>query len=368
MKNKLLRFGLPLLLAGIAIASVFYLRHRPKIPQEPMPVLMYHHMVPDGEECNDMTVTPAKFRGDLDYILRQGYTPVLPRELAAGDPLPEKPILITFDDGYRSNYTLLYPILQEYQVKACISIIVLMPDLYADNFCSWNQLREMTESGLVEIGSHSYQLHNLGDLGGSYNHNGANGVQRRKGESDSDFQTRVLDDIQLSHDRIAEELDSVTCFAYPFGAAEPDARELVESLFPVTLMTNHETAESGGGAAGSAPLDRHHGDESCRHSLLNPKTGFAPIGVRSLFFSFFGSLCRRDAEYIPPRGSLSCGCAGMGFSGRVFQPSSAIFRPISTPMTEAIISPRVQPELESPRQCSPCRLVLKSVSIFTRLV
>ena len=228
---------------------------------------MYHHMVPEGEDCNAMTVTPGKFRSDLDTILAKGYTPVLPRELAAGDALPEKPILITFDDGYRSNYDLVYPILQEFGVKDCIfitagaaftfcffvglvlhyggniSIIVLMPDLPTDNFCTWNQLREMTASGLVEIGSHSYRLHNLGGDGGNFESGGANGVERRPNESDADFQTRVLDDIQLSHDRIAEELGGVTCFAYPFGCSDPDAKALVDELFPVTLMTTPKCAD-----------------------------------------------------------------------------------------------------------------------------
>ena len=204
---------------------------------------MYHHMVPDGQDCNDMTVTPGKFRADLETVLAMGYTPVLPRELAAGDALPEKPILITFDDGYRSNYDLVYPILQEYGVKACISIIVLMPDLPTDNFCTWQQLREMTASGLVEIGSHSYRLHNLGGDKGNYEKDGTNGVERRPGETDADFQTRVLDDIQRSHDRIAEELGSVTCFAYPFGCSDPDAKALVDELFPVSLMTMPKCAD-----------------------------------------------------------------------------------------------------------------------------
>ena len=215
----------------------------PEPVREPLPVLMYHHMVPDGQDCNDMTVTPGKFRADLEAVLAMGYTPVLPRELAAGDALLEKPILITFDDGYRSNYDLVYPILREYGVKACISIIVLMPDLPTDNFCTWNQLREMTASGLVEIGSHSYRLHNLGGDGGNFESGGANGVERRPNESDADFQTRVLDDIQLSHDRIAEELGGVTCFAYPFGCSDPDAKALVDELFPVTLMTTPKCAD-----------------------------------------------------------------------------------------------------------------------------
>ena len=221
MKQKFFRAAVPLVMLAVSAALSVFVYRLPQPVREPLPVLMYHHMVPDGQDCNDMTVTPGKFRADLETVLAMGYTPVLPRELAAGDALPEKPILITFDDGYRSNYDLVYPILREYGVKACISIIVLMPDLPTDNFC----------------------LHNLGGDGGNFESGGANGVERRPNESDADFQTRVLDDIQLSHDRIAEELGGVTCFAYPFGCSDPDAKALVDELFPVTLMTTPKCAD-----------------------------------------------------------------------------------------------------------------------------
>lgn len=216
---------------------------------------------------------------------------MLPRELATGDALPEKPILITFDDGYRSNYDLVYPILREYGVKACISIIVLMPDLPTDNFCTWNQLREMTASGLVEIGSHSYRLHNLGGDGGNFESGGANGVERRPNESDADFQTRVLDDIQLSHDRIAEELGGVTCFAYPFGCSDPDAKALVDELFPVTLMTMPSVPICQG-APRSAPVHRYHEDRS-------GKTPALTIHRRPPAFPRRRALCFQQKSFFP---------------------------------------------------------------------
>lgn len=243
MKQKFFRAAVPLVMLAVSAALSVFVYRLPQPVREPLPVLMYHHMVPEGQDCNAMTITPGKFRADLDIILAKGYTPVLPGELAEGAPLPEKPILITFDDGYRSNYDLVYPILREYGVKACISIIVLMPDLPTDNFCTWEQLREMTDSGLVEVGSHSYRLHNLGEDKGNYEKDGTNGVERRPGESDGDFQARVLDDIQKSHDRIAAELGSVTCFAYPFGCSDPDAKALVDALFPVSLMTVPQCAD-----------------------------------------------------------------------------------------------------------------------------
>ena len=210
-----------------------------------VPVLMYHHIDQEGNDSTAMT--PALFEAQIAALAQAGYTAVFPDDLAAyvnqGKALPDKPIVITFDDGYRSNYKLLYPILQEYNVKACISIIVLMPDLPADNFCFWSELQEMTDSGLVEIGSHSYRLHNLDEDSGNYDAQGANGVERRAGESDADFKARVLDDIQLSHDRIVEKLGGVTCFAYPFGCSDPDAKALVDALFPVSLMTTPRCAD-----------------------------------------------------------------------------------------------------------------------------
>ena len=68
-----------------------------------LPVLMYHHVVHDWQACNEMTVTVGRLEQDLQWLAEMGYHTILPRELAAGEPLPEKPILLTFDDGYRST-------------------------------------------------------------------------------------------------------------------------------------------------------------------------------------------------------------------------------------------------------------------------
>ena len=205
---------------------------------EKLPVLMYHHVVEDGQECNDMTVTVSRLREDLQWLKDNGYTTVLPRELAAGEALPEKPVLITFDDGYRSNYELAFPILQELRAKAAISVMVFMQEHCADDFITWSMCREMTDSGLVEIGSHTYLCHNLGERQGRFEPGGVNGVQRDPAESDAAFQTRVLDDIQLSYDLIEENTGQAPAlFAYPFGLRDPEADALIRELFPVSAVT-----------------------------------------------------------------------------------------------------------------------------------
>ena len=236
---------------------------------EKLPVLMYHHVVEDGQECNDMTVTVSRLREDLQWLKDNGYTTVLPRELAAGEALPEKPVLITFDDGYRSNYNLAFPIFQEFEAKMIISVMVYMQDNAASDFITWAMCREMVDSGLIEIGSHTYLLHNLDERGGSFDPQGVNGVQRKPEETDGDFQARVLDDIQRSYDLIAEKLEvSPTFFAYPFGLTEPDADGLIRELFPVTAVTLPKTADLTGGLY---DLPRHTVTmNKSLDSILNP--------------------------------------------------------------------------------------------------
>lgn len=262
------------LLAALAfLAAALLVRLGTSRPERPLPVLMYHHVVPDGEDCNDMTVTASRLRADLRWLEDNGYTTVLPRELAEGKDLPEKSVLVTFDDGYRSNYELAFPILQELRAKAAISVMVFMQDRCADDFITWAMCREMTDSGLVEIGSHTYLCHNLGERQGRFEPGGVNGVQRDPAESDAAFQTRVLDDIQLSYDLIAEHTGRAPAlFAYPFGLRDPEADQLIRELFPVSAVTYPWTADL---AQGLHALPRYTVTmDRTPEELLNPPLFF----------------------------------------------------------------------------------------------
>ena len=236
MKNRFLTAEILLLIAAMGI---FFTQFYTPPVENPLPVLMYHHLVPDGEECNDMTVTDKRMEKDLQWLSKHDYTTILPSDLLSDEPLPEKPVLITFDDGYASNYDLLFPLLQKYDAKAAVALIAGMQDnKWAPQFLRWEQCREMADSGLVEFGSHTYLLHNMDDREGQFTQDGVNGIQRLPGETDQAFADRVLSDIQLSHDRIEEELGrDVSFFAYPYGLVEPDAEPLIEELFPITFVT-----------------------------------------------------------------------------------------------------------------------------------
>lgn len=236
-RKKITAALLALLLLIVCAAFFAALRAGTGGAKQPLPILMYHHVVADGEECNSMCITESRLREDLQWLKEKGYQTVLPQELAAGE-LPKNPILITFDDGYRSSYERVYPLLQEYEAKAVLSIMVYMQDHAVDEFVSWEMCREMEASGLVEIGSHAYRLHNLDGRGGALTPDGINGVQRKPEESDEEFQARVLDDLQLSYDLIEENVGHAPVFfAYPYGITEPDAEAFIQELFPVTVIT-----------------------------------------------------------------------------------------------------------------------------------
>ena len=120
-----------------------------------LPILMYHDVVEDGQPYNTWTVTAGRFRQDLQWLKDHGYACVLPRELARGHLPRGKAVLITFDDGYESNYRLAFPILKEFGDKAAIALVTKSVDQGEPGFLTWDMCREMEASGLVEFGSHT---------------------------------------------------------------------------------------------------------------------------------------------------------------------------------------------------------------------
>lgn len=197
-------------------------------------ILMYHHFVEgDGKGLNPWTLTVDRLRTDLQWLKDNGYTTVLPSELVAGVPLPEKAVMLTFDDGYISNYYLAYPLLQEFQSKAVISLVVEGTAQGKSDALTWAMCQEMIDSGLVEIGSHTYDSHK----------ENPRGIKRMKNETRQDYETRIFSDIQKSIDLIQENLGvDVQFFAYPHGQTEPWATGFIQENFSVSVTTKYGSA------------------------------------------------------------------------------------------------------------------------------
>ncbi|HAD78057.1 MAG TPA: polysaccharide deacetylase [Dialister sp.] len=143
--------------------------HRPADVKYSVPegvsVLMYH-MIGD-EQGNAAIMTEANLRIQMNYLRDHGYHPITMQELydyvTKGAPLPEKPVCITFDDGYLDSYTIVYPLMKEYGFPWTLFLIT--DDVGKPyNRMTWDQLKEMANSHAVTIASHTLshpKLHNL---------------------------------------------------------------------------------------------------------------------------------------------------------------------------------------------------------------
>ncbi len=120
-------------------------------------VVLNYHKVDDIH--NSLSVPPAEFDRQMRFLKENGFHAITPAELRAalvdGAELPENPVIITFDDGYRDNYENAYPILKKYGIRATIFVITSFLDQGIPGYMTWAQAAEMEADGLVSIESHT---------------------------------------------------------------------------------------------------------------------------------------------------------------------------------------------------------------------
>lgn len=190
--------------------------------------LMYHHFSEKNEELNSVIVHPDRLRSQIQALKAEGYVSIRQQDLLAylngGEQakLPEKSVLLTFDDGYESNYKLAYPILVEEQFYATIYAItsnVGTKGQYSERL-TWPQAREMYNSGYVDIHNHTYDSHYYGDIG-----NGATGaattsrlILNHVMETQAEYEKRIREDLLKSKQLIEQQVgNKVITFTYPYG-------------------------------------------------------------------------------------------------------------------------------------------------------
>lgn len=144
------------------LQNTYTLDQKPSYTSEYIPILMYHTIADtvapeDENSCVETNVFESQIKGLLD----NNYTPIsfydLENYLEGKAGLPEKPILITMDDGYLNNYTLAYPIYKKYNIPATLFVSpYYMQQENTDRHFGFNAAREMEASGLIDIESHGY--------------------------------------------------------------------------------------------------------------------------------------------------------------------------------------------------------------------
>lgn len=215
-----------------------------------VPILMYHYI---GDSDTKEGVTSVEnFDAQMAALKEAGYHSVSFDDLIAyvdnGVALPSKPIVITLDDGYENNYTNAYPILKKYGFCATINVIVssVGKDTYKDTSIaitphfSYDEAQEMVESGVIDIGNHGYDVHQVEAYeDGDYR----NCALQKDGESEEDYIDFFHNDYLKAKADLESHLDqTVNVYAYPSGLYT-DLTEilLMEMGNRVTLATTWDT-------------------------------------------------------------------------------------------------------------------------------
>lgn len=217
------------LILPIALLTFLAFRSYFLIPSvDGLPVLMYHN-VDDTLPADAMNVTAKQFEEQLKYLNERNYTTISFSELLHfvehNDPLPKNALMITVDDGYKNNFSVMYPLLEKYHVKANIFLVSnfidsKMPGVDADAYLSTSDIQQMNPT-VVQFGLHTYDHKNYKDLD--------------QETIDADLK---LCDAQLT----GKGIQHYPCFAYTYGAYPKKDPAKKEQLFQLLRNNNVKLA------------------------------------------------------------------------------------------------------------------------------
>ena len=201
-----------------------------------LPVVMYHHVTTNRNRAGKYVVLQEELRRDLDYIRSMGYETVNVQDLIdyvdGKKQLPEKVIMITFDDGFESTYTLAWPLFSERKMKAVVSPIGSVTELYTENgdrninyaYMGWHELSEINKSEEFEVQNHTYDMH--------YNESGKrHGLAKMNSESEEEYKAALKADLSKMQTLLKENSAiQATAAVYPYGNYSKNTLSVVKAL------------------------------------------------------------------------------------------------------------------------------------------
>jgi poly-beta-1,6-N-acetyl-D-glucosamine N-deacetylase len=211
----------------------------------------------------------------FSWLQYNGYHPITVKDVEAsrngGKPLPPRAVMLTFDDGFRSHYTKVLPLLERFNFPAVMGIVTSWTDTPADTkirlsaklevprdtFMSWDEVEKLAKSPLVELASHSHDLHHGAianpqgnELPAATSHLYLQSDQRY--ETDAEFEARVHNDLTQSIRRLREHAGvDVRSMVWPYGAENMPVRRI-----SATLGMRAQFSLEAGPNTPDVPLDR----------------------------------------------------------------------------------------------------------------
>lgn len=200
-----------------------------------LPVLMYHSINPKPDKTGKYVITPQNFENDIRYLKEKGYTAISAKELLKYvnlcEPLPEKPVLITFDDGMYNNMEYALPILEKYDFCAVFSVVGSYADEYTKNnivnpdysYLRWCDINELSDNSRIEFGNHSYNFHNIS--GERY------GTEKKKSENTLDYIDAFFEDTQKLQSEFLQNCNfKPFIYTYPFGSYSEESYNVLKKM------------------------------------------------------------------------------------------------------------------------------------------
>lgn len=246
----------------IFIVVAVFIAYLAVTPADRGVIILEYHMINDNTDGDEKkySVTPAEFREQLAYLKANGYETISMRDFMLAKKgrltLPEKPIVLTFDDGYKDNYYNMLPILEEFAMKATVYIVT--NDIGKEKYLSYNELKDMQSRG-VEFGSHTA------------NHLPLTALSREK----------QIEEIKLS--KLILEwngLNTIYTFSYPNGAYDENLPQILKENEYLTAVTG----EAGVNTFNTNPYLLH------RTHILNPTFGLYEFRYRLLKAEIYNKL------------------------------------------------------------------------------
>lgn len=184
-----------------------------------IPVITYHSIQDENPENNEYIVKTKDFEEMIKGLSKENFTFLdtysLLNIIKNKEKLPKNPILITFDDGYEDNYKNAYPILKKYNAKGTIFVIGSYVGSEG-NYLNWKEIEEMANSNVIDIQSHSYNLHDLFEDG---ENKGKTWLSAKlEGESDEHYYEKIKNDLIWNNTLIYEHSSK-----FPIAIAYPGA-------------------------------------------------------------------------------------------------------------------------------------------------
>jgi peptidoglycan/xylan/chitin deacetylase (PgdA/CDA1 family) len=258
--------------------SVNWPQIHPQARLAKVPVLMYHDIVPKKEVFFD--VTPEELTAHFELIRSQGMTPIslteLVNHLQTGMQLPDKPILLTFDDGYEGHYKYVFPLLKKYNYPAVFSVYInKMTKNMGRPGINWQQLQEMAQNPLVTIASHS--ITHPEDL---------------RLLSDGQLEAEIFTSKQILEDKLEQP---IFYFTYPVGKSDRRVEELVSKAGYLAALSMDDLDEHFAGDSESLLTIGRFGQSQLK-KVIKPAWGGPPLPQNNFQFNFNSPITKREHQ------------------------------------------------------------------------